>query len=82
MATVNVTIARYGRRNWAVYLNGELLAVTVYRKGAFAVREALGNGYRTSVDATRGSIAPSEVSMRTRDSISLLSPICAMVVKP
>ena len=32
-----LTITRYGRRNWAVYFDGELLAVTVYRKGAAAV---------------------------------------------
>jgi len=34
-------IARYGTRFWAVYLNGELLAVTVYKKGAVAVQELL-----------------------------------------
>jgi hypothetical protein len=30
-------IKRYGLRNWAVYCGGELLAVTVYLKGARAV---------------------------------------------
>jgi hypothetical protein len=34
-------VARYGQRYWAVYLNGELLAVTVYKKGAVAVQDAL-----------------------------------------
>ena len=36
-----VEITRYGSRNWAVWLDGELLAVTVYKKGAFAVAQAL-----------------------------------------
>jgi len=34
-------VTRYGTRYWAVYLNGELLAVTVYKKGALAIQEAL-----------------------------------------
>jgi hypothetical protein len=34
-------IARYGARHWAVYHNGQLLAVTVYKKGALAVHNAL-----------------------------------------
>ena len=32
-----IEITRYGNRNWAVWLNGELLAVTVYKKGAQAI---------------------------------------------
>ena len=28
-------------RHWAVYRNDELLCVTVYKKGAYAVKEAL-----------------------------------------
>jgi hypothetical protein len=32
-----IVITRYGTRNWAVWLDGELLAVTVYKKGATAV---------------------------------------------
>lgn len=28
-------------RHWAVWVNGELLAVTVYKKGALAIRETL-----------------------------------------
>jgi hypothetical protein len=39
--TTRAKIARYGTRFWAVYLNGELLAVTVYKKGAVAVQNAL-----------------------------------------
>lgn len=29
-----VTIEKYGYRNWAVYMNGELICVTVYYEGA------------------------------------------------
>ena len=37
-----VTVQKYkDTRYWAVYLNGSLLAVTVYRKGARAVADAL-----------------------------------------
>ena len=37
-----VEVIKYHRsRNWAVYLDGELLAVTVYKKGALAVAAAL-----------------------------------------
>jgi hypothetical protein len=31
----------YATRFWAIYLNGELLAVTVYRKGALAIAQKL-----------------------------------------
>ena len=41
-------VKRYGSCYWAVYLNGELLAVTVYKKGALAVQQAL----RTALPAT------------------------------
>ena len=36
-----VSVTRYGRRNWAVWLNGELLAVTLYLKGARAVASTI-----------------------------------------
>ena len=36
-----ITITRYGSRNWAVYMNNELVAVTLYRKGARRVAELL-----------------------------------------
>jgi hypothetical protein len=36
-----VQVTRYGTRNWAVWLDGELLAVTVYKKGARAIAEVL-----------------------------------------
>jgi hypothetical protein len=31
----------YATRFWAIYVNGELLAVTVYRKGAEAIADML-----------------------------------------
>jgi hypothetical protein len=33
-----ITIERYGTRNWAVYLDGELLAVTLYKRGALTIQ--------------------------------------------
>ena len=38
---MSVAIRKYGARFFAVYVNGELLAVTVYRKGAEAVAARL-----------------------------------------
>jgi len=38
-----ITVERYkGGRHWAVYDSVGLVAVTVYRKGAFAVAERIG----------------------------------------
>lgn len=38
----NISVYRYrGTRYWAVWVNGELLAVTVYKKGALAIRDKL-----------------------------------------
>ncbi len=34
-------ITKYGGRYWAVWLDGELLAVTLYKKGAKAVATAI-----------------------------------------
>lgn len=37
-----ISVSRYGStRFWAVYVGAELLCVTVYKKGALAVRDAL-----------------------------------------
>ena len=41
-----VSIDRYGNRNWAVSVNGELLAVTVYLKGARAVKDLIDRLYQ------------------------------------
>lgn len=38
---MSIAIHKYGARFFAVYVNGELLAVTVYRKGAEAVAARL-----------------------------------------
>jgi hypothetical protein len=38
----HISVNRYGEtRYWAVWINGELLAVTVYKKGAVAIRDKL-----------------------------------------
>jgi hypothetical protein len=38
----HISVNRYaGTRYWAVWVNGELLAVTVYKKGALAIRDKL-----------------------------------------
>jgi hypothetical protein len=34
-------VLHYGSRHWAIYLNDQLLAVTVYKKGALAIQKAL-----------------------------------------
>jgi hypothetical protein len=40
--TNHIHVNRYGEtRYWAVWVNGELLAVTVYKKGALAIRDKL-----------------------------------------
>ena len=36
-----LSITKYGSRNWAVWLDGELLAVTLYLKGARAITAAI-----------------------------------------
>jgi hypothetical protein len=41
LAAPEITITRYAARHWAVYLNGDLVAVTVYKKGALAVGTVL-----------------------------------------
>ena len=42
ISSPDVVIEKYpGSRYWAVRLHGELLVVTVYKKGALAVKSAL-----------------------------------------
>ncbi len=36
-----LSISKYGSRHWAVWLDGELLAVTLYLKGARAITAAI-----------------------------------------
>ena len=35
-----ITVEKYGRRHFAVYLNGGLPAVTLYKRGAWKFRNA------------------------------------------
>lgn len=37
---MEIIITRYGTRFWAIYLNGQLVAVTVYKTGTLAVQAA------------------------------------------
>lgn len=37
----DIRIEHYGNRYWAIYLGGELLAVTVYFKGAVAIEDVI-----------------------------------------
>jgi hypothetical protein len=36
-----LSITKYGSRYWAVWLDGQLLAVTLYKKGAQSVASAI-----------------------------------------
>lgn len=36
-----ITVTRYGSRHWAVWLDGELVVVALYRKGAATVADKL-----------------------------------------
>ena len=45
---MEIRINKYkGGPYWGVWLNKELLAVTVYKKGALAIREAILNLHQT-----------------------------------
>jgi hypothetical protein len=49
-----ITIERYrGKRFWAVYEDGALLCLTVYKKGAKAVKERLEAGYSVAESGKR-----------------------------
>ena len=50
-----IEVARYRRsRHWAVYVDGQLLVVAVYRKGAQAVADLI-IGLRTGKEAGRAA---------------------------
>jgi hypothetical protein len=49
LLTMKTAVKPYGARHWSVYYNGKLLAVTVYKKGALAVRDALQSKCRSSI---------------------------------
>ena len=40
---MNINIEHYGSRFWGIYSDGELLAVTVYKKGAKRLQQILQN---------------------------------------
>jgi len=44
-----LSITKYGQRHWAVWFDGELLAVTLYKKGAQAITAAI-----TTLSTTHG----------------------------
>ena len=44
MSPKEVSVVKRGRY-WAVYLDSELLAITVYKKGAFAIKRLLDQLY-------------------------------------
>lgn len=46
---LEATVERYGDRSFAVYVNGELLCVTAYRKGASAVKAFIEQLWRENV---------------------------------
>jgi hypothetical protein len=50
LVVAQTAVARYGTRHWAVYRNGQLLAVTVYKKGALAVQNVLESQGRSDGD--------------------------------
>lgn len=58
------TRERYGRY-WAVYEDGSLLCVTVYKKGASAVIERLAPGKETSARAQVPQLEPCGSTPRT-----------------
>ena len=64
---MNVHVTRYGSRNWAVWIDGDLLAVTVYRKGARAIQATLNdltyhNHVTTLEDAPNTGTSPANAA--------------------
>lgn len=52
-----IAFRRYpGSRFWGVYLNGDLLAVTVYKKGAKAITELISKTIRQMGTAPQGHL--------------------------
>ena len=67
---MKVEVARYRKcdgwptRHWAVFVDGDLLAVTVYRKGALAVAraiDALNDGRLVPTRDGQGDLSPAMV---------------------
>ena len=41
LSGLDIAVEKYSDKTWAVNVNGELLCVTAYRKGTYAVRDML-----------------------------------------
>jgi len=53
---MNTNIERYGSRFWGLYREGELLAVTVYKKGAMRLQQILQNHPCAKEDASATAV--------------------------
>lgn len=69
---MNVTVAPYTKpdgyrtRFWAVYIDGELLAVTLYRRGADAVVSAITNPRSHATISKTTQVVPAATGVATR----------------
>jgi len=61
---MTIEITKYRSRHWAVFVDGRLLCVTVYKKGAMAVRDALLNGRQGQESAFSSSASISGSAAR------------------
>lgn len=69
-----IKIERYrGRRFWAVYEDEELLCVTVYKKGANAVKERLEEDYVVAQSGKRSWNALGVAAARRQEGGSILN---------
>ena len=66
---MKVEVARYRKRDgwltrhWAVFVNGDLLAVTLYRKGALAVAATITGTPPVQTRDGRGEPSPRKVPL-------------------
>ncbi len=69
-------ITKYGGRNWAVWIGDELLAVTVYKKGARAVAELVeGLSAGTTAAYRMAEADAGNRSHEQRGSVATLHPV-------
>lgn len=69
-----ITIERYrGKRFWAVYEDGALLCLTVYKKGANAVKKRLEAGYSAAESGKRSWRALGVVAARRQEGDSIFN---------
>jgi hypothetical protein len=72
---MNVHVTRYGSRNWAVWIDGDLLAVTVYRKGAMAVKATLNDlTYQDHVTTLEDAPNPGTVPANATNGLAGVQP--------